>query len=360
MPRAVSTPSANDPIVARFGKDLTALTGPLGGSARIGLAVSGGPDSLALLLLANAAVPGQITVATVDHGLRAEAADEAAMVGRICGEWGIPHVALSKERHPELVSGSTRPRAPAQETEWMLKQGQHDGGVMGNVQARARILRYRLLGGWAEREGLDCVATAHHRDDVAETFLMRALRGSGVGGLAQMRSSGPIPYASDAKARLIRPLLGWDRAELAQIVQQAGLAPVQDPSNADARYDRVRIRELLRREPLLEAEPMARAAGNLADAQAALDWMADQAWRSRSERLDSGELRIDPNDLPIEIQRRLAGRAIGELSPDWDGDGLDRLVAQIIAGGTATLAGVKASGGEMWRFGIAPAHRGHH
>ena len=80
MPRAVSTPNANDPTVARFGEDLTALTGPLGDSARIGLAVSGGPDSLALLLLAQAALPGRIGAATVDHGLRQEAAEEAAMV----------------------------------------------------------------------------------------------------------------------------------------------------------------------------------------------------------------------------------------------------------------------------------------
>lgn len=331
MPRAVSTPSVNDTAVARFGEDLIALTGPLGASAQIGLAVSGGPDSLALLLLAHAALPGRISVATVDHGLRPEAAEEAAMVGRVCGELGVPHFTLSQVRH---VGG-------------------------GNVQAKARMLRYRLLGDWAEREGLDFVATAHHRDDVAESFLMRALRGSGIGGLARMNGCGPIPYGADTKARLVRPLLNWERAELARIVKQAGLAAVQDPSNADPRYDRVRIRALLKREPLLEAEPLARAASNLADAEAALGWMTDQAWRSRMERLESGDLRIDPSDLPAEIQRRLAARAIAELSHDWDGDGLDQLVARLIAGRTATLAGVKASGGGVWRFGIAPAHRGH-
>ncbi len=333
MPKAVSTPSANDPLVARFGKDLTALTGPLAPAARIGLAVSGGPDSLALLLLARTALLGQISVATVDHGLRVEAADEAVMVGSVCEEMGISHITLSLGR-------------------W------EDRGT-GNVQANARMLRYKLLGDWAERERLDFVATAHHRDDVAESFLMRALRGSGVGGLARMAGSGPIPYASEIKARLIRPLLGWDRAELARIVAQANLEAVQDPSNADPRYDRVRIRDLLKREPLLEAEPLARAAANLADAEAALDWMADQAWRSRTERLESGDLRIDPNDLPAEIQRRLAARAIRLLSPDWDGDGLERLVVILMAGGAATLDGVKASGGKMWRFGIAPAHRRH-
>ena len=221
MPRAVSTPSANDAAVARFRADLTALTGPLGESEPIGLAVSGGPDSLALLLLARAALPGRISVATVDHGLRPEAADEAAMVGRVCGDLGVPHLTLSGNRHPRLVPGSTDQPAPAQEAEWMPEQVRHDGGGMGNVQARARTLRYRLLGDWANREGLNFIATAHHRDDVAESFLMRALRGSGVGGLAQMSACGPIPYTPDRKAKLIRPLLGWSRAELARVVEHA-------------------------------------------------------------------------------------------------------------------------------------------
>ena len=239
----------------------------------------------------------------------------------------------------------------------MPEQVRHDDG--GNVQANARMLRYRLLGEWAREEALNFIATAHHRDDVAESFLMRALRGSGVGGLAQMTGCGPIPYAPDTKAKLIRPLLGWSRGELARVVEQAGLEAAQDPSNTDPRYDRVRIRDLLKREPALDPEQFARAASNLADAAAALDWVTEQTWRSRMERGDSGDLRIDPNDLPAEIQRRLAARAIGSLSSGWDGDGLDRLVAQLKAGRTVTLAGVKASGGELWRFGIAPAHRGH-
>lgn len=330
----MSTPNANDPTVARFGEDLTALTGPLGASARIGLAVSGGPDSLALLLLAQAALPGRIGTATVDHGLRKEAAEEAAMVGRLCRKLGVPHMTLTKDRS--------------------------DGKRTGNVQAKARMLRYRLLGNWANEEGLDFIATAHHRDDVAESFLMRALRGSGVGGLARMSGCGPIPYSPDAKARLLRPLLNWNRAELAKIVEEAGLVAADDPSNADPRYDRVRVRELLRREPLLEAEALAHAARNLADAEGALAWAAELGWRSRVEREGAAEIQVDAADLPVEIQRRLVARAICTLSPNWDGDGLDRLFAQIIAGGTATLAGVKASGGEMWCFGIAPAHRGHH
>jgi len=354
----VPTPNAPpDNAVARFRADLTALGGAAEPTAWMGVAVSGGPDSLALLLLAHAALPGRIAVATVDHGLRPEAAEEAAMVGRICASLGIPHVTLKSDRHPELVSGSTERQAPVQEAEWMLKQVQHDGG--GNIQHRARLLRYRLLGEWARKEQLPFIATAHHRDDVAESFLMRALRGSGVGGLARMKSVSTLPYASGSEIKLVRPLLGWSRAELGEIARNAGLVPANDPSNSDLRYDRVRIRALLAREDMLDPEPLARAAANLADADAALEWMADIAWRSRIKTKSASEVAFDPGDLPAEIQRRLASRAITALDQNWDGKGVDGLVGALERGETATLAGVKASGGELWHFRIAPARTFH-
>lgn len=325
-------PTANvpDALSARFGRDLTALTGSLDASTRIGLAVSGGPDSLALLLLAVRAFPGQVAVATVDHGLRPEAADEAAMVGRLCGQLDVPHA---------ILTGNS--------------------GKVGNVQSNARMLRYRLLGDWADRETLKLIATAHHRDDVAEGFLMRALRGSGTAGLARMRGIAPIPYATTSDARLVRPLLDWRRAELAEIVHAAGLAAVHDPSNDDPRYDRARIRALLQREPVLDPDALARAAANLADAEAALEWITDQAWRSRVASQDSTGIALDSSDLPVEIRRRCAARAVAAFAPDWNGDGLEQFVERLEAGKSATLAGVKASGGLLWRFGIAPAHRDH-
>lgn len=325
-------PTANAPeaLSARFRQDLIALTRPFDASARIGLAVSGGPDSLGLLLLAVRAFPGQVAVATVDHGLRPEAADEAAMVGRVCDNLDVPHA---------ILSGNS--------------------AKIGNVQANARMLRYRLLGDWAEREKLTAVATAHHRDDVAESFLMRALRGSGTAGLARMRAIGPIPYAPHAVARLVRPLLEWTRAELAEIVRDAGLAPATDPSNDDPRYDRVRIRALLRQEATLDPGALARVSANIADAEAALEWMADQAWRSRVTAQDITGISLDPSDLPVEIRRRLAARALAALAPGWNGEGLDRLLARLETGETATLAGVKACGGAPWRFGIAPARSDH-
>src|SRR5436190_1867521 len=170
---------------ARFRADLDRLG--LGAARPFGVAVSGGPDSLALLLLANAAFPGLIHAATVDHGLRAESADEAETVAAICARMGVPHAILSAG----MVATS-------------------------NVQAAARARRYDLLAWWAEENGLACILTAHHLDDQAETLLMRLLRGSGLAGLAGIRAR------QDRPVPVLRPLLGWRRAELEVIVLAAG------------------------------------------------------------------------------------------------------------------------------------------
>src|SRR5689334_16392944 len=150
-------------LVERFAHNLDAL---IRADSRIGVAVSGGPDSLALLLLVAAARPGQVEAATVDHGFRPESRDEAAMVAGLCDRLGVPHATLTVrwERTPETA-----------------------------LQERARKERYRLLGFWAEERGLDAIATAHHADDQAETFLMRVSRGAGVRGLAGMRSRSFVP-----------------------------------------------------------------------------------------------------------------------------------------------------------------------
>ena len=319
------TPSAPPAeAIGRFRSDLERLIGPAP-DVRIGVAVSGGPDSLALLRLACAALPGRVAAATVDHGLRREAAEEAATVARHCAALGVPHAILGPE-----------PLAP------------------GNVQQEARRLRYRLLARWAEAEGLPFVAVAHHRDDVAETFLMRALRGSGVTGLARMAARAPMPDVGTT-VQLVRPLLDWSRAEL------AALAPdgADDPSNRDPRYDRARIRALLAATPELAPEPLARAATNLAEANEALEWLADQAWRSRATVGDDG-ISIDVTDLPDETRRRLAARAIGTLAPLWSSEGLDRLVATLEQGKGGTLAGVRARAVDgTWHFRVAPARRTH-
>lgn len=335
MPRRSAnelTPAAEQ--VARFRRICDALIRSFPGEEdlRLGLAVSGGPDSLALLLLASAAFPGQVVSATVDHGLRPEAADEARFVGEICEALGVPH---------QILTGTL----PA-----------------GNLQENARALRYALLAEWAEgRAGW--IVTAHQRDDVAETFLMRARRGAGVGGLAAMRAARPLGGVT-----LVRPLLDWSRAELEEIVAASGIAAVHDPSNRDPRFDRARMRRLLAESPELPADRLALAARNLRRAEEALAWAADREWQARS-RVDGLSVRLDASGLPYELQRRLVERAVDRIRAGAEkespldklrGESLDRVVATLLSGGTGTIAGVKASVKRAeWRFSLAPARRSH-
>jgi tRNA(Ile)-lysidine synthase len=241
-------------LVERFRRGLQALAGD---PPALAVAVSGGPDSLALLLLAHAALPG-VHAATVDHGLRPESAAEAEEVARLCGRLGVPHRILT-----------------------VRVERAGDG-----VQAAARDARYAALAGWMEAEGLELLATAHHADDQAETLLMRLNRGSGVAGLAGVRAEGAVP-GSGGRLRLCRPLLGWRRGELQDIVEAAGLQAARDPSNEDEAYDRARLRRQLGEASWLDRAALARSAALLAEAEAALEWTAGPlfAARGRGPRL---------------------------------------------------------------------------
>ena len=317
---------SSDPV-SRFRRDLEAIAGPLD---QLGVAVSGGPDSLALLLLARTAFPGGVRAATVDHGLRPESADEAEADAGLCRALGVPHSILRARVEP---SG----------------QG---------VQAAAREARYAALARWMEAEGLNLLVTAHHADDQAETLLMRLNRGSGVAGLAGVRATGPVP-GTDGRLRLCRPLLGWRRSELLAIVDGAGLEPALDPSNADEAYDRARLRRRLGEAPWLDPAALARSAALLAEAEAALDWIAGALFAARVE--EKGEaVVLRPNGLPPELLRRLVRRCLVRLAPGAEprGEPLAALIARLHEGGTGTLCGVKASGGETWRFVMAPPRRG--
>ena len=303
--------------VARFRADLEALTG--GPPDRLGVAVSGGPDSLALLLLAGAAYPGRVHAATVDHGLRPEGAAEAAFVAGLCGQLGIPHATLC---------------AGMRET--------------SNVQAAARARRYALLAQWAGEIGAAFLATAHHLDDQAETLVMRLSRGAGLSGLSAIRA---------VNATIVRPLLGWRRQELAAIVRAAGIEPVADPSNADERFDRVRVRRRLAETDWLAPEPLARSAGALAEADAALEWMTERLWRERVEAVPDG-FTLDPGGLPAELRRRLVLAILAAMGrPAPRGEAVTRLLVTLGAGGSATLAEVRCAGGALWRFTPAPPRR---
>ena len=305
--------------VTRFAADLDALA-PTG---TVSLAVSGGPDSIALLLLANAARPGAIIAATVDHGLRPEARAEAELVGLLCADIGVPHTILTV----------TVPDDP---------QG---------LQAAARDARYRALANWAEREGAVAIATGHHLDDQAETVLMRLARGSGVGGLSGM----PARRALD-RATLIRPLLHWRRKELAAIVTAAGITAIDDPSNRNPRFDRTTARALLE-VGWPDPKRLAASADHLAEAEQALVWACGQLSEERLDE-DGKGVSVDMDGLPREFVRRLALAAFARLhTAPKRGDELDRLIDRVGAGSVSTLAGVRVAPGARWRFTRAQPHK---
>jgi tRNA(Ile)-lysidine synthase len=312
-------------LVERFRTDLDALIAP---GARIGVAVSGGPDSLALLLLAAAAAPGRIEAATVDHALRPESRAETEPVAAWCEKLAVPHAILTAE--------------------WPAKP-------QSAVQERARDARYGLLGAWARDRGLEAIVTAHHLDDQAETFVMRLARGAGVRGLSAMRALSVVPRSH---VPLLRPLLGWRRSELERICADAGLDPVADPSNSDAQFERVRVRHALAQSAWLDPQSVAASAAHLGEAEAALEYAVKQEW-SRAVTNGGAQIRYRPDDAPPEIRRRILAAAIARLAVEGDGGDfrgreLDRLLATLGDGGTATIRGVLCAGGREWCFSRAP------
>lgn len=306
---------------ARFTSDLAALWS---GEGRLGIAVSGGPDSLALLLLAAEVLPGSVAAATVDHGLRPDAADEAGMVAAICKDRGIPHDILAPDW----------PAPPS-----------------ANVQAAAREARYGALAGWAARQGIAVVATAHHADDQAETLLLRLARGAGLTGLAGVRAA---THLTDTDITLIRPLLGWRKAELEAIVAGAGLTPANDPSNADARFDRTRARALLRKTDWIEPPRLAASAAHLAEADEALAWAAAMLWTERVEA-DADAVAIRVDGLPRDLRRRLLLLTFAHFRVATPrGPELGRLLDGLATGAPATLGGLQFLPGARWTARRAP------
>ena len=253
---AVEHLSSEEPPVGA--REATQLFADLAGENQLLVAVSGGPDSVALLALlaewSREAGRPRLLAATVDHGLRAGSADEALGVAALCGRLGVPHRIL-------LWAGE-KPTS--------------------RLQERARAARYDLLAGEAASIGGAVLVTAHTRDDQAETLLMRMARGSGPSGLAGMRRrvvrQGMV---------LVRPLLGLPKARLIATAQARGLPFVMDPSNGDPRFARARWRSLT---PLLAAEGLdAERLSLLAERLARLD----EAVAARAEGVSAAVLSVE-------------------------------------------------------------------
>lgn len=256
------------------------------------LAVSGGPDSVALMWLAarwrKALKHGpRFVVATVDHGLRAASSREAREVKRLAASLGLPHRTL-KWRGAKPQTG---------------------------VPAAARAARYQLLADVARKENAVAIVTAHTLDDQAETVIMRLSRGSGVAGLAGMAR-----YSRREDTVLMRPLLDVPKARLIATLTRAKVAFARDPTNDDPSFTRPRLRAMM---PALAAEGadarnLARLAGRLARADAALDLMTDGAelYLRRFDGPERAPQRVTGFDLAAfcllseEIRVRLLLRAI--------------------------------------------------
>lgn len=320
-----------DPISAAEAERLFA---PLATAPALVLAVSGGPDSMALMWLAarwrEARTDGPRLVAvTVDHGLRPEARREAQMVKQIARQLGMAHRTLR-----------WRDEKPA-----------------AGIPEAARRARYRLLAAAARRAGASHVVTAHTRDDQAETVLMRLLRGSGIAGLAAMAA------ISERDGMLLaRPLLALPKARLVATLRSAGLVFADDPTNRDLAYTRPRLRALM---PALAAEggdarTLATLAARLGRANAAIELMVDGAEKhvtllgagARAGGPDQGQM-FEPRAfvaLPAEIRLRLLMRAINRVGTEGPVelgkaeallDRLDRTLAGTGGGGTPTSGRLK-------------------
>jgi len=294
-------------------------------NSRVAVAVSGGGDSLALMALAAEAFPGRVQVLSLDHQLRRESAAECAVVAGLAASLGLPHATLV----PAAAIGSA------------------------NVQAEARAARYAALGGWCAAHAVPFLLTAHHADDQAETLLMRLARGSGLRGLGGIRPRREL----EEGVTLLRPLLGFRRAELQAVVKKRGWVPLEDPSNQSQRFDRTHARMLLAETGWLNPDRLAASAAHLADAEAALAWAADLAFSSRTTN-QQGALIANPEGLPAELQRRLLAKALAHFgTSEPDGPALARLQQRLVAGGSGTLGLVKAKAlaSGFWHFSPAAA-----
>ncbi|WP_421758900.1 tRNA lysidine(34) synthetase TilS [Devosia sp.] len=272
--------------------DTDRMFAPLLGRRGIGLAVSGGADSLALMLLvaewASHHPTPPIFVYSVDHGLRPEAADEARMV----------------------ATEATRLGFAARALRWDGEKP--DTGV----QAAARAARYRLMAAAMAADGADILLTAHHLNDQAETVLMRLAHGSGIEGLRGMDRLG---FAEGCL--LFRPLLDVDPADLRAIVDRAGLIPADDPSNRDSDYERVRWRQELPQLAALGLDGRRLATFalrmNELDDLVTIDTDTAQVRLLRLPSASEAALpHADFSALPRPVAVRLIGRVLGTIGGD--------------------------------------------
>jgi tRNA(Ile)-lysidine synthase len=292
---------------ARFAQAM-ARFGPFEAKPHLALAVSGGADSMTLALLADRwaqAQGGRVTALTVDHGLRPDSASEARRVGRWLKARGIRHDILRWS--PPVAKKKVA------------------GARLANLQAAARDARYALLFDWCRQHAVLHLLLAHHRDDQAETLLLRLARGSGIDGLAAM-----APLVERPTVRLLRPLLSLAKTDIVGYLQAMGQPWIEDPSNQDSANARVRIRKLLPRlaEEGMTPARLAETAERLAQARAGLDQLVDRLLATSTAVYPEGYLRLDVAALRMaekDIALRVLARAIACIGGAPYGPRLERL-----------------------------------
>ncbi len=296
-----------------FARFQAALAASSYSEGTVGLAVSGGGDSIAMMqMAARLRPPGKLRVITVDHGLRAEAQDEIALVASQAAALGLDHTV----------------------TQWAWNG-------RGNLQAAAREGRWAAVREWAAMFNLRDVWLGHTEDDQVETLLMRLARGSGIDGL-----TGMYPQTERDGLRILRPLLGVARADLRSWLTAQKIAWCDDASNDDPRFDRVRARQMFAQlETLgLTRKRLLQTVDHMQAAHISLQ-RAAQAFAKQHVRQDAGDLLLSADALNLE--KADAPRRVMAAAFAWVGsrtyrprfEQLLETVAQARKGATVTLGG---------------------
>jgi len=284
--------------------------GPFESHPHMAVGVSGGADSMALAVLLSRWIKvrgGQLTALIVDHGLRAAAAAEARSVGRRLRSLGIANRVFH----------------------W-------DGDIpKSNVQAEGRRIRYNLMLAWCARHGVLHLALGHHREDQAETFLLRLGRGSGLDGLAAMAE-----VNVGGQIRLLRPFLDVPKARLIATLQASKVDWIEDPTNRDTRHARIRLRAMASQLAAegLNAERLAATAARLSRARRALETYtaellvrAVEIYPAGFARLDAARLCASPEEVALRALARIL-TTVGGLDYAPRLDRLERVLVQLRGG----------------------------
>jgi len=275
-----------DVISAKFNKKIdNFLDGLSYHPDTLGVAVSGGSDSLSLLYLINSWSNKKnlkIVILTVDHNLRNGSADEALYVGELCNKLGLIHKTLFWDHED----------------------------IEGNLSASAREARYRLMQNSIPSDAI--LITGHTLDDQAETFLMRLRRGSGVDGLASMAEQSYLSFGNDG-ITIFRPLLDFERQTLRKVLKFYKVDWIEDPTNNDQSFERVRVRDLLARfvEIGIDKNTIGRTALLMQSAKTALNHFASDCYEKFGS-CDNGDIIFDFSEFskqPLDVKRRLISAA---------------------------------------------------